>query len=329
VIALRRGAGAAAIARLEGEGSVVTVDASLYKETSSRGFRFKGRRGYAIFVEKTRSVCLFRPDAGAIHVLNEDEDALARDTVRLVKSLVSLDAERRGHIILHASGAVLGGRQGVLFLGDSRNGKTTILLEVLDRFDAAMLSCDTSVLRLEEGRLVARGWPSNFSASIGTVFDYEGLSPLVPKDKRGLSYREAWDIFDKHVLDTMDVITCLGCSVVPEHPVHVLVCLRFDPSARTAIAPIGDCAAIQEWLTRVYLGSRDPLYPNWHGFWSVDDRGIDESIATFAERIANSGIRVYQMDWAPGPEALLRRVDELDRHSRKTAAMRGVGRCDG
>jgi hypothetical protein len=303
-------------------GREITVDASLYADLSSQGRRLDFRNCYVVLVEKTGTLHLFEPAEQRVTLFNADENRLQRDLGRLLKSLCSLHSERLGHLMIHASGVVLGGHECVLFLGDSRNGKTTMLVEVMSHFNADMLSCDTVELRLEDGHIVARGWPSNFSITLGTMQDYPSLYPFFPEDKRHFSYNQAWAVFDKHVLDAHEVAASLGASIRPEHTVDAIICLHFAHEAPTGLTLLEDRSAIGDWLQRLYLGSRDKAYPNWHGFWSVSEEAISRHIESFVGHLAGGGIPVYLLHWAPGPEQLLRRIPLLGAQSHKTNLLR-------
>jgi len=305
-------------------GKPVTIDTSLYKELQTGGKRIDSNNDFAILIDKTRSIVLFDRENNRVVVHNQQSDVLAIDVIRIIKSLIAINCERKGCIMLHASGIVFRETEGVLFLGDSRNGKTTILMEALSKFAADMLSCDTSILKLENDKLVARGWPSNFSVSIGTMYDYQSLHKFLPKEKRNLSYVEAWDIYDKHVLDTKEVIRSIGTKIQPECKIETMIALNFAPEVTTGITEVVERDTVARWLTKTYLGSRDPLYPNWHSFWAVDDEQINDNIAYFVDHILNNGLKFYQMNWAPGPEALLRRVESMWPYCKEIASTRKI-----
>lgn len=291
-------------------GTKVVIDASLYP-TNTVGWRLDEDGQHAVTVEKTGTVCLFLPDDGVAYVFNGDLDGLRLDTERLVKGLVTVAAERAGEVVLHASGVVTEQGTAVLMPGDSRNGKTTVLLHALTHFSVDMLSCDTSFLRRDGEELRARGWPSNFSVSTGTLHDFAGLHALMTPRQRRLSYRDAWAIYPKEVLSTPDVLEQLGTRVVPRARIGAVVFLNFDCAATTGITPVDDPAVVRAWLRQVCLGSRDPLYPNWHGFWTASEDEIERQIEELSDWITEA-LPVHQLDWAPGPDQLLRHVDLLD-----------------
>ncbi|MDR2045565.1 MAG: hypothetical protein LBP77_00995 [Rickettsiales bacterium] len=299
------------MAEIENEGENIIIDTSLYKDLSSNGKKIRYEDGYLIYISKTKSIFDFNFKAKRISLYNSEKNLLVRDAVRIIKSIISIDCEIKGQIILHASGVVLNQDEAILFLGDSRNGKTSILLETLTKFDADMLSCDTSVLRIEKNQLIAQGWPSNFSISFGTMHDYADLYQFIPQDKRKITYNDAWHIYDKHVLNTNQVISALKTNILPIGKVSTLICLNFTLTSKVQLIEIVDYDDVENWIKKIYLGSRDPLYPNWHKFHEISDAQISANIQNVSRFIVNNGIKVYQMDWAPGPEQLLKQLDNM------------------
>lgn len=219
--------------KINNEGYEVVVDTSLYVELQSKGKRLDVEDGYLIVIEKTKSLFVFSNSKKEAYILNSDQGLLSRDLGRFLKGIISIKCEQQGYIMLHASGIVLENGDTVLFLADSRNGKTSILLEALTKFNAKMLSCDTSILKIEGQQIIARGWPSNFSVSIGTMHDYPVLFDFIPQDKRNITYNHAWDIFDKYVLKTAQVIDGLKSEIITQNPIKALVCLNFSPDSIT------------------------------------------------------------------------------------------------
>jgi hypothetical protein len=309
------------IEALSREPDTIQIDTSLYRDLASTGARVGTQSHYAIRITSTATVCVFDKDKNRIGLFNLEPEALERDLLRILKSLAMLSAELRGCLIVHASGVVLPDGRAALFLADSRNGKTTILLEALTKFRTAMLSCDTSILRLEGQDLLARGWPSNFSLSLGTAYDYLPLYSLLSQVDTGLDYATAWRVWDKRVLQTDAVLAALDCGLVPEAKVASVTCLRYDPTGTTGVLPIRSPDHLADWLRRTYLGSRDPLYPNWHRFLEVDDSQICAAINHYSERMFVAGVTAYEMCWAPSPESLLRMVPELEPHCRSKPAV--------
>ncbi|WP_416959406.1 hypothetical protein [Streptomyces sp. Agncl-13] len=306
-----------------GAGTELVIDASLYP-TNTRGRRIDLADGrHAVLIDKTATVCLVSPRERLVRVYQPDEGLLRLDSDRLIKGLATSLAEADEELVVHASAVVTPSGQAVLFPGDSRNGKTTILLHTLARFDVAMLSCDTSFLRWDGDQLWATGWPSNFSLSTGTLHDFDFLHALMTPQQRELTYTQAWGIYPKEVLDTREVIARAGASVVTRAPVSSVVFLNFAPEEPTGIRPLSDPKKVRSWIEQVCLGSRDPLYPNWHGYQQVSEEQVERSVERFSQLIADR-LPVHQLDWAPGPDQLLRHVEQLDAASSNRTA--GAGR---
>lgn len=296
-------------------GIEIVVDASLYPtRTNARRVELNDET-HAVRIDATGTVCLVSRTGGTVHLVQPDKDLLRLDTERLIKGLATTLAECRGELVLHSSGVVTPKGHAILFPGDSRNGKTTLLLHALQHFDVSMLSCDTTFLSMTEAGLRARGWPSNFSLSTGTLHDFDFLQPLMTFEQRQMTYSEAWSIYPKEVLNTHDVLRVAGADITSAAGVAEFVFLQFAPQTNAGLWAMTDLAEVQRWLEQVCLGSRDPLYPNWHGFRTVDSAAIAKNIARFAHCIASEH-RVSRLDWWPGPDQLLRHVDLLDAQSK-------------
>jgi hypothetical protein len=292
------------------------VDTSLYADLCSKGRRVGAENVYAIWIVTTDSVCIFDRINATVIVFNSHATQLELDGKRILKSLIALSMENAGRLVVHASG--LHSDSGcTLLAGDSRNGKTTLLLEGLTNFNTDMLSCDTCVLDMSTTEPWARGWPSNFSLSLGTLFDYASLQDFVPSDDRGKTYTQAWDIYPKRVLDTPQVVQAMECQIIPQACLASIIFVRFAPAGPVGMRPLSDANEIRAWLTAVCLGSRDPLYPNWHGLLKINDDKIETNLTLAARALSIGRTPVWEMCWAPGPETLLRRVASLESVSRK------------
>jgi hypothetical protein len=297
-------------------GDVVPIDVSLYP-TNTDGRRLSSPGRVEVLVSATGTLCSFRSAANEIRLRAPDLAAARIDLPRVVKNLFTSWGERQGGLFLHASAVVVDGR-ATMISADSRNGKTSLLLELLTRTRCTMLSCDTVLVRLGDGTPVITGWPSNFSVSVGSVYDVPPLVPLLDNRFQGLSYSQAWDHYPKEVLDTPVVLDRLHSEIEVEAPLESAVFAFFDPRAATGLSPVSDESAVLHWLDAVTLGSRDPLYPNWLGFWTTPEDELTARMKRLAGDLVER-LPVYRLDWAPGPLQLLRHIPSVDRAFRGTA----------
>lgn len=312
-IALVAGPTGAVRARCDGPGEPVAVDTSLYPHLASTGTRWGSAERWVVRIDATGTYASFDRGARRIEVVQPDPALLIRDGVRLVKGLLTPALEAQGAIQVHAS-AVTTEAGAVLLLGEMWQGKTTLLLQMLSEFDIRQLSCDTVVLREgEDGAVSAHGWPSPFSVSHGTLADHPELHSAIPPERRSLSYDTLWREGRKAVLRSSDVVARFGTTLDPASP-RLAACIiaRFAPAEETGLRRVESAAELVEFLPRVYLGSRDPIYHNWHGYVTCDDAAIDRNMervgaALFAQT------PVYEMVWAPSAVSLLKRVPELGR----------------
>jgi hypothetical protein len=307
---------------VETAGERIDIDISLYP-TATDGWCVRVGGTRLVLARKTRTLFTLAPDSHLAGVFNADPIALEIDTMRLLKSLIALHCEARGMRLLHASGIEFGGCS-VLFAGDSRNGKTTMLLEAMAGFEAGMLSCDTSIAYETTSGLRVRGWPSNFSVSVGTMLDFSDLLAHLTPSMRKLSYLEAWDIHPKHVLRAADVVAGANWRIQPGGRLAAIVTLTLSPEGGIGLTPLSG-VELDEFLAAVTLGSADPLYPDWHGFWKEAPPPNARPLLQLGEWVRTGELEAYAMRWAPPAQTLLRRVPVLDRIHRNTIAVAKTG----
>jgi hypothetical protein len=293
------------------DGEHVSVDTSLYKHLASDGVKLMVAGGYVIRIESTRTWVFFDASTQRVDVYQPDRDLLVRDGVRTIKSLVTPAVERAGGVQLHAAAVALEDGRAVILLGDMWQGKTTLLLELLAGFRVRQLTCDTVVLLPRGEGISVHGWPSPFSVSHGTMSDHPELAAAFPPDRRDVAYDSLWREGRKAVLSSIDVVRLFGTTIAPT-ATEIADCLvvRFKPDEPTGLRTTEDQAEVASALQAMYLGSRDPIYHDWHRYIQVTDADIDKNIEAIARRLIES-CPVTVMTWAPSAESLMKRVPAL------------------
>jgi hypothetical protein len=297
----------------EAPGVAIQVDTSLYKHLASSGRRWKDGDEIVIRIDATGSLFRFDLQSSQVDLWQSDERLASLDAVRTIKSVFTAALERENCVQLHSSG-VVDSEGGTLILGDMWQGKTTLLLEMLSGFDVRQMSCDTVVAwRLPDGGIAARGWPSPFSMSLGTMSDHAQLKVEFPPEARKTPYPVRWSERRKCVLTSKALVELFDTSIQPETShVHTIILARFSPQEETRLEPLVSEEKLRAILGKVYLGGRDPIYHNWHGFISSSDAHIEEVIERFAEAAFES-VKLYEMVWAPSATSLIKRIDRFAR----------------
>jgi hypothetical protein len=296
-----------------GEPTRLSVDTSLYKHLASEGLRWGGEYQYTILIELTQTWAFLDNAAVIVDLYQPDDKLCLTDTVRTIKSLFTPALELAGGIQLHGS-AVIGQGECVLILADMWQGKTTLLLELLAQFNVAQLSCDTVVLtHPPDGGIHVAGWPSPFSVSHGTLADFPELYPHFPTDRATTLYGDLWEERKKSVLTSSDVVWSFGTTLVPESSrLDVCILARFAPHEPSAIERVSDPDILRAFLGGVCLGSRDPIYHNWHRLIVCPEEWLDASIDGWTHHLLET-TEVYRMTWAPSAVSLMKRVPKVAR----------------
>jgi len=296
-----------------GQPTRLQVDTSLYKHLASEGLRWGGEGQYAIMIELTQTWVFLDKATAMVDVYQPNDNRCLTDTVRMIKSLYTPALELAGGIQLHGS-AVTGQGGCILILADMWHGKTTLLLELLAQFNVSQLSCDTVILTdsPNEGIHVA-GWPSPFSVSHGTLADFPELYPHFPVDRTRTRYQVLWEERKKSVLTSSEIVRSFDTTLVPESSrLDVCILARFAPHEPSGIERVSDPDLLRAFLRGVCLGSRDPIYHNWHRLIVCPDERLDASIDEWSHRLLETA-EVYRMTWAPSAVSLMKRVPKVAR----------------
>lgn len=296
------------------EGERIAVDTSSYAHLASHGLRYPTTGGYVVRIDLTDTYVFFDAGVRRAVLYQPALDLLTRDAVRLIKSLLISFTEAHGGIQLHAAGVTLDDGSAVLLVGDTRQGKTTLLLELLSSFRVQQLSCDAVVLLPDgERNITVHGWPSPFSVSHGTLSDHPELAAFFPDDRRGVRYDTLWRDGRKSILTSAQVVTTLGRRIEPAATriAHVVV-VRFRPDEPTGLRSVTSPTEFTSAVRSLCLGSRDPIYHNWHGYVVADEAAIERNIDLLTARLLAS-VPVTVMTWAPSAASLFKRIPELGR----------------
>lgn len=302
-------------------GEQIDVDTSLYKHLASKGTLWHAGSSWTVRIEQTGSCFIFDSQTQSARLFQPSCSGRVLDLARAIKGLTTQAIEAAGGVQLHSS-CVLADEQTVLVLGDMWQGKTTLLLELLSKFDVQQVSCDTTCLMPgRHGQYDVRGWPSPFSVSHGTMADHPQLHRFIPEERRTLPYETLWREQKKSVMASKEVVNLFGRSLRASgpHPALTIVS-RFKPKEPTGLRVVTDLEALRNYLGMVYLGSRDPIYHNWHRYISCGDDKIDDNIAKLAVSLVSSA-QVVELTWAPSAESLMRRLPIIARRHKMSAGM--------
>jgi hypothetical protein len=200
----------------------------------------------------------------------------------------------------------------VLVVGNKRAGKTSSLCKLLAEFNAAKLSNDNVCLFAAGPKIIARGWPSFFKVSLGTIAAQPELARDIPSHLLGALENEdsAWSVYDKVALYPGQAAERFGVKLIPESEVATVIIPRFDETSAPRLYPArwGDV----ETEFRSYLqGVLNPNHREWIGINPVSPDLIDRTLSALLQRLATLQIPIYRLTWGPSIEDLFARVPQL------------------
>jgi HprK-related kinase B len=199
--------------------------------------------------------------------------------------------QQRGWLICHASGLVRNGRT-LGMAGFSGGGKSTLMLQLLERPGIRYLTNDRLFIRRDDGQVMAAGIPKLPRVNPGTIVHNPRLHPLIAAGERqrllDLPQQELWDLEDKY--DVMiDELYGPG-QIAQDAPLGAFLVLNWQ---RDSDAPLHlqqvDIAQRPELLGAI-MKSPGPFLQYPDGSFLMDDTPLEER--PYLETLA--GIPVYE-----------------------------------
>lgn len=211
------------------------------------------------------------------------------DLVELVRDLVLKHQENSGSAVLHASAAYRDG-EVVLITGAKGAGKSTVLLELVERFGFQVLSGDKTVLHeLPGGSVVAAGWPDYPHLGYGTVAKYPGLREIAGiGDDYVPAQGQAFSPVGKFAVDPQPFRARFPTAPVGVRaPVAAVLYPAIGPGERTVVEPLTGSRAENAEALRAHVESAfDGAHACWHHYFDDGRAAHTAQVARVTEALA-------------------------------------------
>ncbi len=177
-----------------------------------------------------------RPTRSVLFVTTLINRATYKEPAILVREMILTPLPAEGYLPLHGSAAALGG-SSIAFLGESGSGKTTMLLNFIDRYQADYMANDRFLVRWHEetGQVWLYGTPESCRVGFATMRTIPKLGLYLRIDEHiegatlpleDLRYQRE----GKVAFLPKEISAIMGCSFLLQAPLQVMSCVRLSAS---------------------------------------------------------------------------------------------------
>ena len=306
--------------------STITIDASkgflncTGKTTEQSGSRWVLMEPFGILVK-------IEPQDRTIFMWGRDEERFQIPVLRVIEDLILNEVQNSGAVVVHASATVTSNR-ATLVIGNKKAGKTTSLCRLLNGFESKKMANDNLCLRILNGDLVARGWPSFFKVSVATLVSNPQLYgdfPSFAKDTLD-SDLDLWSVYEKVALFPAQVAMRFGTTICPEAPCSAFVFPEFNAAHPVRVSRIGMDEVAQE-LPEFLQGCKNPNHPEWLHLNPVNGEAVLDSLIRIIAFIKEKDFPLYRINWGPSLDDLLMTIPELRPFSKGVLACSSSSTC--
>ncbi|WP_461202894.1 hypothetical protein [Anoxybacillus sp. TBDG-1] len=241
------------------------------RKSASDFFTIPGKRVFVEGIEyikcvKTGTLIAFDSIKNKITISTKTTDTVQEELlfIELIRDLILKNEENHGVVVLHATSAYKDGKAS-LIIGSKGAGKSTTLLELVSKFDYQHMSGDKTFLWVENGQLLASGWPDYPHLGLGTLSKYPkfierlGLAEKIKAAKDNL-----WSTEHKMAVDPKlfkEVIPFTKQGLVA--PVGSMIYPHLYPTEQCDIKPISEHVDLMTpHIERIFI----PGQKTWNHF---------------------------------------------------------------
>ena len=251
-------------------------------------------------------------------VIGADSGSVAAGCVRLARELLRMELARRGSLTVHASMAARRGRGGLLFIGGTGAGKTTLALTVA-RAGGYLVSIDqTEVLHVGASTHgVGFPWPARLGvgmlAGMGLDRAVETMPLLRPQkpihDGRITTESRNFRSLNKIELSMLELDTVLGVLTLDRAPIHGVVLIETAPAGtpmRVESTTVEDAEAD---LLREFR-EPDPVFTS---FWMTPPGQPPPPTGSFGDLCAGfRRLRLVRLTWRADQHSAAMALRDID-----------------
>ncbi len=225
------------------------------------------------------------------------EDVLT-PLIRVIEDTAIDRLEKAGHVFVHGSGVV--GQEGaVVFIGQKRSGKSTMMLKSIESFGARFLTSDNILLQRVDDRVIARGWVGFCNLDYGSVVEHGFLRAFLALSwrHRRIPPSDWWGRLGKMSVFTEELVGAAGAVVAQEAPLRQVVVPTFSDDAPRN-APIM-AKSLGELMSHNIQGSQHPNRDDdWMGWRNLDHAALKTALIRIFDG-ATGGIDGRELKWGP------------------------------
>lgn len=167
---------------------------------------------------------------------NEDDILFLK---RFIIDYINRIIERNNSFFLHGSSVIDGG-QSIIFTGEKMSGKTTNMLQMLDKYNFSYSSNEKVAIIKNNNSLYSYGCPSNINVRVGTL---KYNSNLLTKLSGYINSLECSSKLDSHdrldeeriVFSANDIIKAFNTDIKPSGKIKCICNLTFLPEVDFSI----------------------------------------------------------------------------------------------
>jgi HprK-related kinase B len=200
--------------------------------------------------------------------------------INFINSQVMNRLQRQGWLIQHAAALRLG-ESTLGVAGFSGNGKSTLMLHLMEHPESCYLTNDRLFLKRERSEVKAVGIPKLPRINPGTLISNPRLVPLISAERaellRQLPHQQLWELEEKHDVDVAALYGANQIDTSSPYPLQAMLILNWSRDTESPVTLAQVDLEQRRDLLPALMKSPGPFYQDAAGRFLQDDDVQDVS----------------------------------------------------
>lgn len=233
----------------------------------------------------TNTVICFSKKMSKIFIYQENIEFLRIDIRRVLGFQLDLINEYNGFIPFHASSTCINDN-AIIICGNKKSGKSTIQLRLLASTKFNYMSNERTFLKLENGKLYAKGWLGRCNIGVGTISCFPYLRKYLPK-KYSSNVSELWNSDEKIFIHPREIAKIGDGRIIRYGNVKAIVFPKFERylDKKDIIIKINKNKIKEELLSTLISATHTDQIYNWLNFIKINEKIVKNHIKNIIKYI--------------------------------------------
>lgn len=261
----------------------------------------------ALFGLLTQNIVFYNSNSKVIYVIGEKDHFV--ECKDIIETVCISFLESKNHLMFHASSCAKSDKDGVLIIGHSGQGKTSLVMNLIYNGGYSFVSNDRVYLKIGDNDITAYGAPLQMAIGLGTFNYFSNLQQFIPKNLYEI-FNSGSKEMNKYKIrfETVEFPNLFKQKIIQKANLSAILIPFLAITEKSSMEKL----SYEEGKNFIYeslLSPFDENHPKWLGLIKPDESRIKETIDKFLDLIIKLNVNIYKVSMGNDVEEFFRKME--------------------